>query len=115
MKKSSYEIFFATLSGIRRLEILQYLQGAGAQNVTDIAAGTGIEQSAVSHNLNKLLACEFVHIEVRGKQRFYTLNKETIVPLLQLIDQHITTFCNGKCHCCITRSTKNDKQEVASM
>lgn len=49
--------------------------------------GLGQEQSAVSHNLKKLLVCNCVHIEVQGKNRYYSLNDDTIVPLLQLADQ----------------------------
>lgn len=108
MTKLSYDSFFATLSGNRRLEILHFLQRAGHQSVNDIAAGTGIEQSAVSHSLNKLLACEFVHIEVDGKYRYYSLNEETIVPLLAIIDRHIAKFCSGACKCCMTKPTKEE-------
>lgn len=100
MTVKSYESFFSALAGNRRLEILLFLRKNGHKNVSQIAEGTGIEQSAVSHNLSKLLVCEFVHIEVRGKERYYSLNEETIVPLLQLIDQHIATFCTGTCACC---------------
>lgn len=107
MTNTSYETFFATLSGNSRLDILKYLQKNGSQSVTEISNGTGIEQSAVSHNLNKLLTCQFVHIEARGKHRYYTLNEETIVPLLRLIDQHVAKFCDGKCSSCINTKQAN--------
>ena len=115
MTELSYDTFFATLSGNRRLEILHFLQRADHQSVNDIAAGTGIEQSAVSHSLNKLLACEFVHIEVDGKFRYYSLNDETIVPLLALIDRHIAKFCTGVCECCSKKgcSEKNAPTETS--
>lgn len=100
MTEVSYKEFFATLSGDSRLEILQYLKGAGAKNVSEIAEGTGQEQSAVSHNLGKLLSCQCVHVEVRGKHRYYRLNSETIVPLLELADQHIRNFCQNECQHC---------------
>ena len=105
MNETSYEIFFTALSGNRRLDIIQFLKKVGSSSVTDIASGTGIEQSAVSHNLSKLLACKFVHIENLGKQRIYSLNTDTIVPLLQLVDQHIKIFCSGSCPCCTTHSS----------
>ena len=109
MKINPYDKFFGVLSGNRRVDIISYLKKNGSQNVTDISKGTGIEQSAVSHALNKLLACEFVHIEVRGKHRYYSLNSETISPLLELIDQHIYKFCDGGCDCCILDSTSDNK------
>ena len=102
MSHISYKQFFATLSGDSRLDILQYLKQHGAQNVSQIAGGTGQEQSAVSHNLKKLLVCNCVHIEVQGKNRYYSLNDETIVPLLQLADQHIQNYCGAACTNCST-------------
>ncbi len=112
MTKISYDLFFATLSGNRRLEIIQYLQQTGWQNVTEIAHGTGIEQSAVSHSLNKLLACQCVHIEVRGKHRYYSLNEETIVPLFKLIDRHIEKFCRGDCDCCSIKHGQAESEHL---
>lgn len=82
------------------MDIVSYLYKSGLQSVNDISAGTSIEQSAVSHGLNKLLACEVVHVEVRGKHRYYSLNEETIVPLLQIVDQHIVKFCHNQCSQC---------------
>ncbi len=100
MNDISYEQFFGTLAGNRRIEILQYLHQNGAQNVSELAAGIGQEQSAVSHNLKKLLSCQCVHLEVRGKNRYYSLNTETMVPLLDLVDTHIQNYCQHNCgHC----------------
>mgnify|MGYP003399093739 CR=1 len=101
MREISYEQFFATLSGNKRLEILRYLKENGAKNVSEIAESTKQEQSAVSHSLNKLLNCQCVHVEVRGKNRIYSLNSETIVPLLKLADWHIKSFCKDQCQHCV--------------
>lgn len=106
MSNISYKEFFATLSGDSRLDILQYLKQNGAQNVSQVAEGTGQEQSAVSHNLKKLLACNCVHIDVQGKNRYYSLNDATIVPLLKLADQHIQNFCSAACTNCSTGRQK---------
>lgn len=100
MNHISYKQFFATLSGDSRLDILHYLKENGPQNVSEIALGTGQEQSAVSHNLKKLLTCSCVHMQVQGKSRYYSLNDETIVPLLELADRHIQNFCSGECQHC---------------
>ena len=93
-------MFFNILSNGRRIAIIRHLYESGDQNVTEISRKTGIEQSAVSHSLTKLLGCGFVHIEIRGKHRYYSLNKETIVPLLKIIDTHIDVYCNATCNCC---------------
>ena len=105
MTDISYKDFFATLAGGSRLDILEYLRDGEAKNVSEIAAGTGQEQSAVSHNLGKLLGCQCVSVEVRGKSRYYSLNSETIAPILQLVDKHIHSFCQNQCqHCANTNN-----------
>ena len=100
MKDVSYEQFFSTLSGGRRLDILRYLQSSGPKSVLEIAEGTDIEQSAISHNLSKLLSCGCVHLDIQGKRRVYSVNNETIGPLFSLIDQHLEKFCTHTCTDC---------------
>ena len=100
MSKVSYEQFFGTLAGNRRIEILQYLHKNGAKNVSEIVEGVGQEQSAVSHNMRKLLECQCVHVSVQGKNRYYSLNADTMLPLLDLVSDHIESFCQNNCgHC----------------
>ena len=112
MTHISYKQFFATLSGDSRLEILEYLKAHGEQNVSQIAEGTGQEQSAVSHNLKKLLACNCVNMTVKGKHRCYGLNNETVMPLFELADRHIQNYCNaacGKCSVQVSESTTSSR------
>lgn len=100
MKYKSYKRFFATLGNENRLAIIHYLAKKGAQNVSQIVEGTGLEQTSVSHNLKHLLSCQFVHLHPDGKERVYSLNKETIEPLLDLLDKHVEEFCTGVCEHC---------------
>lgn len=105
MTKISYETFFSTLSNGRRLEVLKYLNENGPKTVTEIVDGTGIEQSAVSHMLGKLQACEVVHVTIDGRQRSYCINSETLAPLFKLVDKHLEKFCKHECDCCGRRSS----------
>ncbi len=114
MTNNSYKSFFAALSGGRRLEIIQHLLHNDRQSVNAIADATDIEQSAASHSLAKLLACEFVHLEVSGKQRLYSLNTATIIPLFGLIDQHIATFCTHNCNSCSADRSCHSKRPQPS-
>lgn len=107
MTEVSYKEFFAALSGDSRLEILGYLKDGDAKSVSEIAEATGQEQSAVSHSLSKLLGCQCVHVEARGKHRYYRLNSETILPLLQLADEHIQKFCQNECRHCVGLKKQN--------
>lgn len=62
-------------------------------NVTELIKTLNIEQTIISHNLRRLKNCGFVSVEKKGKYRIYSLNKETISPLMDLIDKHIDSFC----------------------
>jgi ArsR family transcriptional regulator, cadmium/lead-responsive transcriptional repressor len=91
-KKNAYKLFFGTLGNESRLEILTALRKKSL-NVTEIVDVTGLQQSLVSHNLKRLEHCGFVFREVRGKYRYYSLNKDTIKPLIEIIDNHMREFC----------------------
>lgn len=87
--------FFNTLANRTRLSILYTLKEA-PRSVNEIVDATGLEQSLVSHNLRLLRQCNFVEVSVKGKQRIYSLNKRTIVPLFELVDKHIGSFCHDQ-------------------
>ena len=62
-------------------------------NVSEISKKTGMEQSVASHNLKRLENCGFLNKEIRGKYRYYSLNKKTIGKILDLIDDHMDKNC----------------------
>ncbi|MEK6948424.1 MAG: metalloregulator ArsR/SmtB family transcription factor [Nanoarchaeota archaeon] len=88
----SYKIFFGTLVSESRLRIINMLRH-GRKNVTEIIKELGTDQTAVSHDLSRLKKCGFVKSEIEGKYRYYKLNKETINPLMELIDKHMSQYC----------------------
>jgi DNA-binding transcriptional ArsR family regulator len=82
-----------------RIKIIEALRIKG-KNVTEISKELKVEQSKVSHALSSLRSCNIVEVKQKGKQRVYSLNKKTIVPILKLIDKHATTYCSGDCQRC---------------
>lgn len=97
MSQTSYEDFFAVLSGKKRVKIIQLLDKQGPQNVSQIANILELEQSAVSHCMKQLLDFHFVDVRQVGKERVYEINKETIQPLFSLIGKHIVKYCDKGC------------------
>lgn len=89
--------FFAVLGNRQRVRILQYLADNGAKNVSQISDKLSIQQSAVSHCLQRLRACHFVEVEQAGKERVYSINHDTVEPLFKLIDQHVQKYCAIEC------------------
>ena len=87
-----YKIFFATLVSESRLKIINLLL-KGKKNVSEITKILKINQANVSHDLARLKRCGFVKMETEGKYRYYSLNEETIKPLMKLIDDHMSSYC----------------------
>jgi len=95
MNNSTYHIFFSNLSNPLRISIITSLKEK-EKNVTELSRKFKIEQSKVSHALASLKSCRIVDVKQKGKERIYSLNKKTIIPILKLIDKHASTFCDCK-------------------
>jgi len=93
MIEEAYDLFLTTLANMNRLNIINSLRDKKL-NVSEISKKTKQNQTTVSHNLNRLRICGFVTVEQKGKHRYYQLNKETIEPLMKLIDKHIKSYCS---------------------
>ena len=96
MKNSSYNNFFSNFASPAKFGIIMALKD-GPLSVTEIAEKVGGEQSAVSHNLAKLGACRILNVRKEGKQRIYALNKETVMPMLQIVERHVKRNCKVRC------------------
>ena len=93
-----HRLFFKAFSNRTRLEILDLLKEKPA-NVTEICQTLKFEQSRVSHNLKCLEQCGFVNSEQNGKWKKYTLDKETILPIVKLFDKHVDKY-KDRLKCC---------------
>ncbi|MCK5149489.1 winged helix-turn-helix transcriptional regulator [Candidatus Pacearchaeota archaeon] len=96
MNNNTYHIFFTNLANPLKIEIIVSLKKR-EKNVTELSKELKIEQSKVSHALASLRCCNIVKVKQKGKQRIYFLNKDTIIPMLKLIDKHAKTFCKECC------------------
>lgn len=96
MKSSSYNNFFMNFATQSKFDIMMTLKN-GPLNVTDIAKKVGDEQSAVSHNLTKMAKCHILNVKRDGKQRIYSLNEETVLPILKIVEGHVKRCCIGRC------------------
>jgi len=93
-----HRLFFKAFSNQTRLEIINLLKKKSL-NVMEICKKTGFEQSRVSHNLKCLENCGFVIVTKDGNYRKYALDKETIVPIIDLFEKHIKKY-KEKLKCC---------------
>lgn len=98
----AYALFFKALSNRTRMAIVDLLR-KGDRTVQEIVDELGFEQSRVSHNLRCLTFCGFVKNRKEGRNRVYSLNRETIEPLLELVDRHIGLYANHLYTCKVLR------------
>lgn len=98
MKNQTYHVFFTNLANKLKIDIILSLKNK-EKNVTELSKELSVEQSKISHALSSLRCCNIVKVKQSGKQRIYLLNKETMIPMLKLIEKHSKTFCKGVCSC----------------
>ncbi len=105
MIQISYTLFFKALSNDTRLRIIDLLR-QGPRNATEIGEALDIEQSMVSHNLTCLVNCGFVLTNQNGKNKVCSLNEETVVPLLQIIDKHVAQYGQSLEGCTVLKDVR---------
>lgn len=89
---NKYYLFFGNLANPLKMEIIAELKNKPL-SVLELADKLKVEQSKLSHALSSLRCCSIVNVRQEGKKRIYTLNKETILPMLEIIDKHEGKFC----------------------
>jgi len=102
--------FFSTLANPTRLAIMELLDGA-PMSVTQLVEALGEEQSMVSHNLQPLVQCKLVHVSRQGKNRVYSLNHETLDPILGAMESHATKYCGNGANCPARSRSDSSREE----
>lgn len=85
-------LFFETLGTRLKLHIIIKLKDKPF-SVNELAMHLNQERSKVSHALKSLLECGFVRVKKNGRERVYSLNTDTILPLLGLVEKHVKKYC----------------------
>jgi len=107
-------VFFSTVANPTRLAILELLRD-GSRNVTEISEALNQEQSMISHNLKYLERCRFIFSERRKKERFYSLNKETVGKLFDVFELHAEKYCPTDGKCLVDRNAQRETKKDASL
>jgi len=91
-KENKYYLFFSNLSNKLKMDILVALKEK-PMSVSGLINCLKVEQSKLSHALASLRCCNIVQVSQKGKKRVYSLNKETILPILKILDKHEKKYC----------------------
>jgi len=95
---TAVSLLFNALSNEYRVGIANLLRN-GPKNVGEISEALRMEQTMASHNLKCLAFCGLVTSQRLGKTIEYTLNRETVEPILRLADKHISKYAVNLRHC----------------
>ncbi|MEK6823755.1 MAG: metalloregulator ArsR/SmtB family transcription factor [Nanoarchaeota archaeon] len=90
--KGKCHLFFETLGTGLKISIISELK-KGSLSVNELSKILNQERSKVSHSLKSLLECGFVSVKNKGRERIYSLNTDTIIPLLSLVEKHVKKYC----------------------
>ena len=86
-------LFFQALANPARMRIIHYLKTArSGRSVSQICEELGLEQTQGSHALRCLAFCGLVTSARNGKSVIYTLNTETMLPLLDMVEIHLKKY-----------------------
>jgi DNA-binding transcriptional ArsR family regulator len=109
----AYYLFFSTLANRTRLAIIDVLS-EGPKTLSEISKDLEQNEKTIAHNLKFLEGCMIVTSqESKGKQR-YSLNKEVVEPLSEILSFHVNKYCPGLEECIPPQKLKEYlKQEAA--
>jgi len=109
----AYYRFFFTLANRTRLAIIDVLK-ENSKTAYEIANVLKQEPVVISQNLEVLEKCILIRSEDTGKQKRYTLNKEVLEPLSEILSFHTSKHCPGLKECIPEEKLKEYmKQEAA--
>ncbi len=94
-----YALFFQALANQTRMQVLHLLAEKGSMNVSEICSELDLEQTLVSHNLKCLTFCGLVTPSREGKSRIYSVNEQTVLPLLKVVDNHLRNYASNLFTC----------------
>jgi DNA-binding transcriptional ArsR family regulator len=95
---NALSLLFQAMSNDCRLGILNVLR-TGPKSVSEISQALHTEQTAISHNLKCLAFCGLVAVQPSGKMRIYSLNMETVEPIIRLCERHVAKYAANLRHC----------------
>ena len=90
----AYYRFFNALANRTRLAMIDALKEA-PKTASDIAEILRQDPEVVSHYLELLTGCMLLHKEGIGTEKRYSLNKEILEPLSELLAFHTSKYCPG--------------------
>ena len=94
----AYYLLFSALANRTRLAIIDVLK-EDAKNISEVSNALKQEQGVIRQNLEILERCILIRSEGSGKETLYSLNKEILEPLSEILAFHTSKHCPGLKEC----------------
>lgn len=109
----AYYMFFSALANRTRLAIIDILKEE-AKTLSEISNALKQEPKVIRQNMEVLEHCVLILSEGSGKEKRYSLNKEVLEPLSEILAFHTSKHCPGLKECIPEEKLKEYmKQEAA--
>jgi DNA-binding transcriptional ArsR family regulator len=90
----AYYLLFSALANRTRLAIIDVLED-GPKTILEISKTLDLKEVAVTRNLKPLESCMIVNSQKAGNKHLYSLNKEIVEPLSEILSFHFNKYCPG--------------------
>ncbi len=90
----AYYLFFHTLANRTRLAIIDVLKD-DPKTISEISKALDQQEATIIHNLKALESCIIVNSKKSGKEDLYSLNREIVEPLSEMLSFHVNKYCPG--------------------
>jgi DNA-binding transcriptional ArsR family regulator len=108
----AYYFFFSALANRTRLAIIDILR-EGTKTILEISKALDQEDVIITHNLKLLESSNIINSEKSDKKRLYSLNKEIIEPLSEILSFHVNKYCPGLEKCISPQKLKDYMKQEA--
>ena len=108
-----YYLLFSALVNRISLAIIDVLKD-GPKTILEISKALDQQEALIANNLKPLENCMIIQLQKSGKDTLYSLNKEIVEPLSEILSFHVNKYCPGLEKCISPKKLKEYmKQEAA--
>ncbi len=109
----AYYLFFSALANRTRLAIIDVLR-EGPKSISGVSDALEQDESVVAYNIKRLEHSALLCSEGSGKEKLYSLNREIVEPLSELLAFHTNKYCPGLKSCISLEKLKEYMKKEAA-
>jgi len=109
----AYYLLFSALANRTRLAILDVLKD-DPKTIFEISKDLKLKEATVTNNIKPLQECMVVTSQKTANEHLFSLNKEIMEPLSDILSFHVNKYCPGLGKCIPPNKLKEYMKQEAS-